>query len=64
MKLVRSGNTFTASGSTDGTNWTTIGSTTVTMAAKCYIGLGVSERCRNHGSILSCTPREGREACV
>ncbi|HEX7261418.1 MAG TPA: hypothetical protein VF258_06350, partial [Luteolibacter sp.] len=42
VKLVRSGDTLTASSSTDGTNWTTIGSTTVTMAANCYIGLGVA----------------------
>jgi regulation of enolase protein 1 (concanavalin A-like superfamily) len=42
IRLVRAGNTITASKSTNGTSWTTIGSTTVTMASSCYIGLAVS----------------------
>lgn len=42
VRLVRSGNTVTASRSTNGTSWTTIGSTTVTMAANCYVGLAVA----------------------
>jgi regulation of enolase protein 1 (concanavalin A-like superfamily) len=42
VKLVRSGNTITASRSTDGTTWTTISSATVTMATNCYIGLSVA----------------------
>jgi hypothetical protein len=42
VQLVRSGDTITASSSPDGTNWTVIGSTTVTMASNCYIGLSVA----------------------
>ena len=42
VKLVRLGNTITASKSSDGATWTLVGNTTVTMAANCYIGLAVS----------------------
>ena len=42
VKLVRSGSTFTAYSSTDGSNWSSLGSTTVTMAAGVYIGLAVT----------------------
>jgi fibronectin type 3 domain-containing protein/regulation of enolase protein 1 (concanavalin A-like superfamily) len=39
VKLTRSGNTFTGSVSSNGTTWTTLGSTTVTMPSTVYIGL-------------------------
>lgn len=42
VRLVRVGNTLTASRSTNGTTWTTIGSATITMASNCYIGLAVA----------------------
>ena len=42
VRLVRSGNTFTAYRSANGTTWTSMGSTTVTMAANVYIGLAVT----------------------
>jgi RHS repeat-associated protein len=43
VKLVRSGNTFSAYQSTDGINWTQVGTTqTITMAQNVYIGLAVS----------------------
>ena len=42
VRLVRSGNTITASRSTNGTSWTSIGSATVNMASNCYIGLAVA----------------------
>jgi regulation of enolase protein 1 (concanavalin A-like superfamily) len=42
VRLTRAGNTITAYRSTNGTSWTTISSVTVTMAANCYIGLGVA----------------------
>jgi len=42
IRLVRVGNTITASKSTNGTTWTTIGSATVTMASNCYVGLAVA----------------------
>jgi|GEM_PF-2442459 len=41
MRLVRAGNVITASKSTNGTSWTTIGSVTVAMTTNCYIGLAV-----------------------
>jgi regulation of enolase protein 1 (concanavalin A-like superfamily) len=42
VKLVRSGDTFTGYKSTDGTNWTLVGSDTVPMAANVYVGLAVT----------------------
>ena len=42
VKLVRSGNTFTGYYSSDGTNWTQLGSTTLTMASTAYIGLAIT----------------------
>ena len=43
MKLVRSGNTFTAFASQDGITWTQVGTTqTVSMASNVYVGLAVS----------------------
>ena len=42
VRLVRTGNTITASKSTDGTNWTTVGTDTVNMASQISIGVLVS----------------------
>ncbi|RAW02209.1 Ig-like domain-containing protein [Pseudochryseolinea flava] len=42
LRLKRTGNTFTASRSTDGTAWTTIGTTTVNMASTVYVGMVVT----------------------
>lgn len=42
LRLTRSGNTITASKSTNGSTWTTVGSTNVALPANCYIGLAVS----------------------
>ncbi|WP_035603463.1 LamG-like jellyroll fold domain-containing protein [Haloferula sp. BvORR071] len=42
VRLARSGSTITASRSTDGSTWTTIGSATVTMASSYYVGLAVA----------------------
>ena len=42
LKLVRAGNIFTGFASSDGINWTQLGSTTVAMAQTVYIGLAVS----------------------
>jgi autotransporter-associated beta strand protein len=39
VRLVRSGNVITASRSTDGVAWTTVGSATVSMTSTVYIGL-------------------------
>ncbi|MDD5261219.1 MAG: putative Ig domain-containing protein [Methylacidiphilales bacterium] len=44
LKLVRSGNTFTASSSTDGSTWTGRGSTTFTMSSNVLVGLPVCSR--------------------
>jgi regulation of enolase protein 1 (concanavalin A-like superfamily) len=43
-KLTRSGNVFTAYVSTDGINWTSAGSTTLTMASNVYVGLAVGSQ--------------------
>jgi hypothetical protein len=42
VKLTRSGHTFTASRSTDGTSWTVVGSETIAMPSTIYMGLAVS----------------------
>jgi len=39
LRLARSGSTFTASVSADGTTWRTVGSTTVTMGSNVFVGL-------------------------
>ena len=41
VRLVRKSNVFTAYQSTNGTTWTKIGSSTVTLPKNCYIGLWV-----------------------
>ena len=42
VRLVRSGNTFTAYRSTDGAAWTAVGSETITMTSAVYVGLAVT----------------------
>ncbi|MEP6594272.1 MAG: hypothetical protein ABJC51_11295, partial [Acidobacteriota bacterium] len=42
VKLTRSGSTFSAYRSTNGTSWTTVGSDTIGMGATIYVGLAVS----------------------
>jgi hypothetical protein len=42
IRLVRAGSTFTAYKSTNGSTWTTVSSTTITMGASVYIGLAVT----------------------
>jgi hypothetical protein len=42
VKLVRSGNVFTAYKSPDGAVWTTVGSDTISMPSTIYVGLAVS----------------------
>ena len=42
LRLVRSGSTITAYKGANGTTWTKVGSTTVTLATNCYIGLAVA----------------------
>ena len=42
VKLTRSGNTFTAFKSLDGSSWTKIASQSITMASTIYVGLAVS----------------------
>jgi len=42
VKLVRSGNTFSAYTSSDGTSWTLIGSQSITMGATVYVGMAVT----------------------
>ena len=42
VRLVRSGNSFTSYESSDGTNWTEIGTDTIAMTSDVYIGLAVT----------------------
>ncbi|HWN94856.1 MAG TPA: pectate lyase, partial [Methylomirabilota bacterium] len=44
VRLVRSGNTFTAYKSSNGTTWTTVSTHTISMNANTYIGLAVTSR--------------------
>ena len=42
VKLSRRGSTITASQSTDGSRWTTVGSDTITLPSRVYVGLAVT----------------------
>jgi hypothetical protein len=51
VKLTRRGNVFTGYESSDGANWTLVGSDTVTMATNVYIGLAVTSH--NDGALCT-----------
>lgn len=51
VRMVRSGSTFTAYKSTNGTTWTSVGSSTITMASSVYVGLAVT----SHNNPVLCT---------
>ena len=53
VKLTRSGNTFTAFESSDGSNWTQVGSDTIAMAANVFVGLAVTSHTTSASS--TCT---------
>jgi fimbrial isopeptide formation D2 family protein/uncharacterized repeat protein (TIGR01451 family) len=53
VKVVRSGSTFTASYSANGTTWTVLKSVTITMGTTEYIGLGVTSR--KNGTLCTST---------
>jgi hypothetical protein len=53
VKLVRSGNTFISSVSSDGSSWTQVGTDTITMASSVYIGLAVTAH--NYGTLNTST---------
>lgn len=44
VRLVRSGNSFSAYASPDGSSWTLLGTSTIAMAAQIYVGLDVCAR--------------------
>jgi len=44
VRVVRTGNTFTASRSSNGVTWTVVGSKSITMGASVYIGLSVNSK--------------------
>jgi uncharacterized repeat protein (TIGR03806 family) len=50
VKLVRAGGTFTGYASSDGINWTLVGSDTVPMAGAAYVGMAVTA---HNNSVLS-----------
>ncbi len=49
IRLVRDGNTFTAFSALDGENWTSLGSTSISMSDPYYVGLAVTSH--NDGAI-------------
>jgi regulation of enolase protein 1 (concanavalin A-like superfamily) len=51
VKLVRSGNTFTGYVSSNGTTWSQVGSTTISMTSSIYVGLIVN----SHSNSVLCT---------
>ena len=53
VRMVRSGSTFTAYRSADGSSWTTIGSQTILMSANVSIGLAVTSH--NDGTVCTTT---------
>jgi glucose/arabinose dehydrogenase/regulation of enolase protein 1 (concanavalin A-like superfamily) len=53
VRLVRSGNVFTAYSSPNGTTWTTLGSATISMTANVYVGLPVTSH--NNGALCVAT---------
>ncbi|WP_218028936.1 discoidin domain-containing protein [Tengunoibacter tsumagoiensis] len=52
VKLQRAGSTFTGSLSSDGSNWTVVGSDTISMATNVYVGLAVTA---HNNSVLNTT---------
>ncbi|GCE13499.1 sugar-binding protein [Tengunoibacter tsumagoiensis] len=52
VKLQRAGNTFTGALSSDGSNWTVVGSDTISMATNVYVGLAVTA---HNNSVLNTT---------
>ena len=42
VRIVRSGTTFTGYRSADGSNWTSVGSVSITMGASAFIGLAAT----------------------
>lgn len=53
LKLTRSGNTFSAYESPDGTTWTLVGTDTISMATTAYVGLAVTSH--STSSAATCT---------
>jgi regulation of enolase protein 1 (concanavalin A-like superfamily) len=53
VRLVRAGNTLTASTSLDGTNWTTVGSDTIAMTETVYVGLALTNH--DDGALATAT---------
>ncbi|HYF01501.1 MAG TPA: PA14 domain-containing protein, partial [Planctomycetota bacterium] len=51
VRLVRSGNTFSAYASADGSSWTLVGSQSIAMAVDAYVGLAVT----SHDDTQLCT---------
>ncbi|HEY3861147.1 MAG TPA: lamin tail domain-containing protein, partial [Verrucomicrobiae bacterium] len=47
LRLSRAGNVFTGFGSYDGTNWTALGSATISMPAQIYLGLALASHNTN-----------------
>jgi len=53
LKLVRSGNTFIAYSSSDGSSWSRVGSESIAMGSTIYVGLAITSH--NDGAVASAT---------
>jgi fibronectin type 3 domain-containing protein len=53
VKITRSGNTFTSEVSSDGSTWTTLGTTTISMGSNVYVGLALTSH--NDGLLNTAT---------
>jgi MYXO-CTERM domain-containing protein len=51
VRVRRTGSTFTAYSSADGSSWTTVGSASISMTSSIYIGLAVTSH--NNGTLCS-----------
>ena len=64
LKLVRSGSTFTAYRSANGTTWTQIGSKSISMATSVYVGLVVTSHTNSSlGTATFCTGYPSQTGC-
>src|SRR5690606_11671538 len=55
VRLTRSGNTFTAARSVDGSSWVTVGSQTISMPTTIYVGLAVGSHVAGTAAVAKFT---------
>ena len=62
VQLVRSGNSFTAKVSSDGSTWTTVATHTITMTGTVYIGLAVDSNWNTYSKLIDNLPPDSTPA--